>query len=182
MKALNPKTASVSLAAAGLAFVSGMALVSRQTMPQGVHLYKVAADTTATQSTSPAAPSISSPSSAAAPVRVTQTTDSTALSTSPASDTTTGSAPVAPQSNTAPAATAVSAELGDWSDPAPAGDGQPQGTTVQYVYCIWGYSDGSSQQAISKTLYTYPRHGSATVTAEQFGDVTCDVAHAPAAN
>lgn len=182
MRSLTPKSVSISLVTIACAFIGGMALTAHGQLSQSsvrpldartTDVIATASDPTTT--TAPSAPATSSP---------TTTTTDTTTSTAPATSTTL-SAPTDTQTGTTttqgtatPAVTAVSADVSDWSDPSPAGQPYPQGTMVRYVYCTWTYSDGTTQQVVMRTRYTY-QNGS---DVQLLGDTTCDVASAPATN
>lgn len=80
--------------------------------------------------------------------------------------------------------TAVSAHVSGWSDPQPTDSkfsiGQdPLPTIVQYRYCLWTYSDGSTQQQVYQTKYS-TTSGNDGMMADPAYDCTVD--NAPAAN
>lgn len=100
-----------------------------------------------------------------APAEATSTTDSTtapdratSAHSAPANTNTVSDTSQTPSGESAPAVVAVSATLSDWSAPVPAPSiTKPDGTeityTVSYQYCVWTYSDGSTQKLVYATRH-----------------------------
>lgn len=84
-------------------------------------------------------------------------------------------APAQQEADQQPAVTAVDTETSDWSAPIP--NPNPNATpngTEQYKYCVYTYSDGSTQQRVYQTKDSWP--GITSVTDPGFD---CTVATAP---
>ena len=76
---------------------------------------------------------------------------------------------------------ATDATLTGWSDPQPTDSKFSVGTTpsptvVQYRYCVWTYSDGSTQQQTYSTRYS---NASGSLSYETGPDFDCTLSTAP---
>lgn len=205
MKLLDPKVATVSLATLGVAFVGGMALVGLTggQQPTVFHpqSFTPSAATSTTQDTAPMAAPDQPSVPASLSTDPTSTSGSTATPGASTSTTTTSDAGStsgttgATQSDpTPPPVTAVSAAISGWSTPVPTDSKfglqcvnlsqcQPGTTQLPTVitsrYCIWTYSDGSTQQQVYDSKYS-TLSGSQVIYNESTYD--CTVANAPTAN
>lgn len=204
MKLFNPKTAAISLASLGVAFIGGMALVGLMARQQPTASHPQTFTPSAATSTPQSSDTAAAPDTASAPAAPSTTTTSTDPSTVSGTNTsasgtstsgTTSTTTTTTQSDpTPPLVTAISAAISGWSAPVPTDSKfglqctnpsqcQP-GTTqlptvILYRYCIWTYSDGSTQQQTYDSKYS-TLSGDKVIYNESTYD--CTVANAPAAN
>jgi hypothetical protein len=118
------------------------------------------------------------------------TTDPTtppADSTQPAAPANTQTTNTSTQTDTTPppdtpaTVVAVSATVTDWGNPEPTTslwsvDGTPLPTVVQHRYCVWTYSDDSTQQQLYASKYSTVNGTASTIVDPTFD---CTVATAP---
>ncbi len=122
----------------------------------------------------------------------TQPTDHTGTPTDARSATSDGQDQTRPDADSDPAPPtdppasvgATDAEVTDWSDAVPtdslfSSGGVPQPTVVNYRYCIWTYSDGSTQQQVYQTKYATAPGAAIAISSISYASFDCTVATAP---
>jgi outer membrane biosynthesis protein TonB len=185
---LNPKTASISLAAIGVAFIGGLALASHQVPQKPIVALKTAADMSTAQSARSPTSTVASITQPAVPSPTT-TTPSTTSTTRPSNTTitaqpSTSTSPTTSTSTTTPTAptvTAVSAIASDWYDGPTHTNPDGSYTTQRFQDCTYTYSDGSIQKTnyrLEATSYNADGKPSGTTASISGGD-DCTLATAP---
>lgn len=167
----------LSLTTTAIAFIAGVAvLYPSSPKPQNVRLSDSTTPTTSTStptatdptqtSTSTSGTSSSPASSTSGSTTPTSSTSTPTSSTSPSDSSSSPTTSSATTSSTtsqtqapsppAPSVTAVSATLSDWTAPVPGLSGSAiEPSTVQYQYCTYAYSDGTTQNVLHDTKTTY---------------------------
>lgn len=186
---ITVRTISISIAAVATAFVCGIAVTShQQTVAPFLGSYKAASTTTTDPSTTTAQVSTTAPTSTTTPSTTTTAPSTPLMTTSPSSSTSLSTGTSSTQTTTQPAVTAISAQVTAWSNPVPAATPiSATQTMVSYRYCVWTYSDGSTQQATYQTRYGTADPTASNVTTIGVSSVVdptydCTIASAPAAN
>lgn len=173
---LNPKALSVSLTTIAVAFIGGMAFAAHPAVPQPVTRFKTTSAVAQGTSDPTVDPTVTldptTPTTTTASSTSTSSTSSTSGSTATTTDT--PQAPQAPASDPAPTVVAVSATVSDWSAVVTHADGSAE----QDKYCVYTYSDDTTQQVLYENRISYA--GGVRVLPEPLFD--CTLVNAPAAN
>jgi len=171
-----PKHVSLTTGTLVLAILLGVVIASHNPAPQPTHV-----DFNETGITQPAEPAPAETTPAAATSITTPAVQAQAAS----ADTTPPSVPAqndpTPPADPPAPVVAVSAAVSDWSDPVPTdsrfGIGtNPLPTVVRYRYCLWTYSDGSTQKRTYAAKYSTVSGGMSYLDDPTYD---CTVATAP---